>query len=104
MRVSLADSGSVSVVLRHSTTVSLSLTLAVNLKVEVMFAVPLVTVPTLVRVARKSKSSHCTGDEVSLHATILGSGLLAKNRATVGSVRFGVAVQETETASVTVQV
>ena len=43
----------------HSTTVPLSPALAVNLKVEVMSAAPfMLTVPTLVRVAKKSKSSH----------------------------------------------
>ena len=88
----------------HSTTVPLSSALAVNLKVEVMSAAPVMMSrgPTFVKVDRKSNSLHCTGDETLLHPSVLGS--VGVNTTKVASTRTGAAVQPRANPWVTVQV
>ena len=82
-------------------TVPLSPGLAVNLKVEVMFAAPfMLTVPTLVRVAKKSKSSHWMADKL-LHPNILES---VGANCTSAASRTGVAPQPIRNPWVTLQV
>ena len=84
----------------HSTTVPLSLGVAVNLKVEVMSAAFMLTVPTLVRVAKKSKSSHWMA-VTFLHPSILES---VGANCTSAASRTGVAPQPIRNPWVTVQV
>ena len=85
----------------HSTTVPLIPALAVNLKVEVMSAAPIMlTVPTLVRVAKKSKSSHWMADKL-LHPSILES---VGANCTRAASRTGAAPQPIRNVCVTVQV
>ena len=103
VRVWLSDGVGGEVIPLHSTTVPLSPGLPVNLKVEVMSAAPFTTVPTLVKVARKSKLAHCMV-AISLHPTILLAGSEGAKRTREGFTRTGAAVQPIRNPWVTVQV